>query len=66
MWSRADRMVYAADRHDAMRAGFDDREFYDLLGRDPATWPTPVVAHRVDGCTAPMERWVARDDRIAY
>jgi guanine deaminase len=66
MWSRADRMVYAADRHDAMRAGFDDREFYDLLVRDPAGWPTPVVAHRVPGCTVPMERWLALGDRIAY
>jgi guanine deaminase len=66
MWSRAARVVYAADRNDAMRAGSDDREFYDLLVRDPATWPTPVVAHRVPGCTEPMERWLALGNRIEY
>ena len=42
LWARVDRVVYAADRHDAARGGFDDREFYELFARDRATWPTPV------------------------
>ena len=36
LWARVDRVVYAADRHDAARGGFDDREFYDS---SPATGP---------------------------
>ena len=42
LWARVDRVVYAADRHDAARGGFDDREFYDLFARDRSTWHTPV------------------------
>lgn len=66
LWSRAARVVYAADRHDAARAGFDDREFYELLERDRATWPMPVVAHRVDGSEGPMHAWLAYADRVEY
>lgn len=66
LWSRADRLVYAADRHDAARAGFDDRHFHELLGTDPATWPTPVHRHEIPGATAPMDAWLARTDRTEY
>ena len=31
LWARLDRVVYAADRDDAARGGFDDRAFYDLF-----------------------------------
>ncbi len=44
LWSRVDRVVYAADRHDAARGGFDDLAFYDLFTRDRSTWPMPVAA----------------------
>jgi guanine deaminase len=66
MWSRADRLFYAADRVDAMRAGFDDRDFYELLDRDPAAWPTPVIKHRIAGCAEPMQRWIALGGRVEY
>ena len=66
LWARADRLVYAADRFDAERAGFDDRRFHALLGTDPATWPTPVYRHPVPGAGAPMDAWLARTDRVPY
>lgn len=31
LWSRVDRIVYAADRYDAAAAGFDDATFYQKL-----------------------------------
>ena len=31
LWARLDRVVYAADRTDAARGGFDDQEFYELF-----------------------------------
>lgn len=66
LWSRVDGVVYAANRDDAARAGFDDRAFYDLLRRDRATWPMPVVEHRIPGADAPMEAWLACATRVAY
>ncbi|WP_225755194.1 nucleoside deaminase [Actinotalea sp. Marseille-Q4924] len=66
LWSRAARVMYAADRDDAARAGFDDRAFYDLLARDRSTWPMPVTERRVDGCEAPMNAWLALADRATY
>jgi len=66
LWARLDRVVYAADRHDAARGGFDDREFYELFARDRATWPTRVEAVRLDGSTAPFEAWLADLSRTDY
>lgn len=66
LWARLDRVVYAADRHDAARGGFDDREFYDLLGRDRATWPTRVERGAHAAAFAPFEAWLGKADRTAY
>ena len=66
LWARVDRVVFAADRHDAERAGFDDREFYELLARDRATWPNPVVEHRIARAGEPFEAWQAYTARTPY
>lgn len=66
LWSRVDRVVYAADRHDAARAGFDDSAFYDLFETERDSWPMPVTGHRVAAASAPMDAWLARATRIEY
>lgn len=66
LWARASRVVYAADREDAARAGFDDREFYELLDRDRTEWPMPVVQRRIDDADAPMRAWLAYAARVEY
>jgi guanine deaminase len=66
LWARVDRVVYAADRHDAARGGFDDREFYECFARDQSTWPTRVEALALATRTKPFDTWLAKDDRIAY
>ncbi|MDP9395389.1 MAG: nucleoside deaminase [Actinomycetota bacterium] len=66
LWARVDRLVYAADRHDAARGGFDDLAFYELFATERSKWSTPVVAAVVDGATAPFEAWLSRADRITY
>ncbi|MCD6640210.1 MAG: nucleoside deaminase [Nocardioides sp.] len=66
LWARLDRMGVAADRHDAARVGFDDRNFYELLGTDPAAWPMHVVAHRVESADEPFAAWLAKEDRQHY
>ena len=66
LWSRVGRVVYAADRHDAARAGFDDSEFYDLFARDRSTWAVPVESLRVPGAEGPMDAWLALGGRVEY
>jgi guanine deaminase len=66
LWARVDRVVYAADRHDAARGGFDDLAFYQLFARDRSTWDTRVDAVAVDRSVAPFDAWLGRTDRVAY
>ncbi|GAA4380265.1 nucleoside deaminase [Nocardioides caricicola] len=66
LWARLDRVVYAADRHDAARGGFDDHEFYELMDRDRELWPMPVHQGERDGSFAPFAAWLAKPDRVEY
>jgi len=66
LWARLDRVVFAADRHDAARGGFDDREFYELFTQDRATWPLPVDSLRVARSPVPFDAWLAHEARTDY
>jgi len=66
LWARVDRVVFAADRTDAARAGFDDSAFYDLFASPPDTWPMPVLSHRLPTASDPMDAWIARPNRVEY
>ncbi len=66
LWARVDRVVFAADRHAAARAGFDDSEFHDLLTTPRERWPMPVSEVAVADPEAPFEAWRAKTDRIDY
>lgn len=66
LWARVGKVVYAADRHDAAKAGFDDREFYDLFSRPRETWPLPVGHLSLSDSFAPFEAWLSKPDKKAY
>lgn len=66
LWARVDRIVYAADRYDAARGGFDDREFYELFARDRATWAMTVEVLAVPNSAKPFDTWLANPDRVEY
>jgi guanine deaminase len=66
LWARLDRIVYAADRHDAADGGFDDREFYELFARDRSTWTTLVERLTLAKPTAPFEAWLGHEGRTEY
>ncbi len=67
LWARVDSIVFAADRHDAAVAGFDDRAFYDLFDKKPASmWPMGVEQLDLPNRTAPFDAWLAKSDRIDY
>jgi guanine deaminase len=66
LWSRVDRVMYAATRDDAARGGFDDREFYELFTKDRATWDVRVQPFRLPSAEQPFTAWLAASDRTDY
>ena len=66
LWARVDRVVFAADRHDAARGGFDDREFYELFARDRDTWHISVESLRPENAPEPFDAWLAQEQRTDY
>jgi guanine deaminase len=66
LWSRVDRVVYAADRHDAARGGFDDLAFYELFAQARETWPMPVSSVATEGSFAPFDAWLGDAARTHY
>lgn len=66
LWARVDRVYFAADRHDAARAGFDDALFYDYFhGRGDRSL-MPVEHVRVAAADEPFRAWAAFAARVEY
>lgn len=66
LWARVDRVIYAADRDDAAKAGFDDRAFYELFEQPRSTWPVPIRQETTVTGQEPFAAWLARPDRVDY
>ena len=66
LWARMDRVIFAADRHDAAEAGFDDRAFYELFTSPPEQWPLTVAHVGSAGRTLPFQQWNTQPDRVEY
>ncbi len=66
LWARLAGVVFAADRHDAAAAGFDDLAFFELFGRARESWPITVRQHEHPRRLAPFDAWAANPDRVAY
>lgn len=65
-WSRLDRMVFAATKHDAAQAGFDDAFLYEELSRplDERRMATVHLAH--PDSVVPFDAWRASTVKIPY
>ena len=66
LWARLDRIVYAADRHDAAAGGFDDLEFYELFTRPRESWAVRIDSLRPANAAAPFDAWGALEGRTDY
>jgi len=70
LWARIDRVVFAADRHDAARAGFDDAVFYDYFDTPVERRLMPVVRETGEpedtGHLEPFNIWNSLATRIDY
>lgn len=68
LWARIERVYFAADRHDAARAGFDDALFYEYFDATsekllmPVARVTPETGRAVD----PFDQWNANLSKITY
>jgi tRNA(Arg) A34 adenosine deaminase TadA len=65
-WARVDRLVFAATRDDAARAGFDDDVIYREVPLAPEARTLPTTRALRDEAAAVFDEWLAKDDRVAY
>jgi len=66
MWARIDKLYYAADRKDALRAGFDDELFYTelaLSNEQRLLKPTQILQR---DAVKVFDKWIAKIDKIPY
>lgn len=66
LWARVDRIIYASDRDDAAKAGFDDRDFYEMFDKPRESWHVPVSQLSVVDGFAPFAAWLDTPDRVEY
>ncbi|CAM3487893.1 nucleoside deaminase [Isoptericola cucumis] len=74
LWARVDAVYFAADRHDAAAAGFDDAAFYDFfaarlqdLPEAPAAGGVMTVRHeRTASAVTPFDAWRVLETRVDY
>lgn len=65
LWARIDRVYFAADRHGAAAAGFDDAVFYDYFnGTRPELLPVAQTA--IPASDAPFDAWRSNAQRTDY
>jgi len=65
LWARIGRVYFAADRHGAARAGFDDAVFYEYFaGTRPEL--LPVEHAELDTSDEPFDAWRNHARRTAY
>lgn len=65
-WARLDRVVYAATRDDAAKAGFDDDHIYRELEKSPSERQIPMSQHLEEAAHRPFEAWRRDEDRVEY
>ncbi|HEX7352254.1 nucleoside deaminase [Brachybacterium sp.] len=66
LWARIERIVFAAGRDDAARAGFDDAAFYEYFESPAHRGMLPTVQHRGADAIAPFEAWRVHEARTEY
>jgi len=65
-WARLDRLVHAASREDAARAGFDDAFIYDQVPLPAAERSLPTTQLLRSEAVGVFEAWLAKPDRAPY
>lgn len=68
LWARVSSVYFAANRHDAAAAGFDDAVFYEFFDTPVDQRPMPVAEVPLAGLDSsePFKEWNRLADRIDY
>jgi guanine deaminase len=65
-WARIDRLVHAASRDDAARAGFDDAFIYEQVPLPAAERSLPTSQLLQPEAVIVFDAWLAKPDRVPY
>ncbi|MBK9167770.1 MAG: nucleoside deaminase [Bryobacterales bacterium] len=65
-WARPARLYFAASRHDAAAAGFDDAFLYQEIAAPLEARRIPTAHLLENEAGSPFDAWRAKLDRIAY
>lgn len=65
-WSRPDKVYYAASRHDAENAGFDDNHIYQELSQPLPRRVIPFEQIMQDEVQEIFRRWIKLNNNIKY
>ena len=65
-WARVDRILHAANRHDAAAAGFDDEWLYREIATPPERRRIPVEPLLRGMAVSLFDEWRAKPDRVPY
>jgi tRNA(Arg) A34 adenosine deaminase TadA len=65
-WARVARIIFAATRHDAAAAGFDDEWLYREVAARPEARRIPCLPLLRSEAVGLFDEWQAKPDRVPY
>ena len=65
-WAKVERIVFASDRDDAAKAGFDDAFIYDEMPKPPSERQVPMRQIALTEADDVFQAWIDKPDKIAY
>ena len=65
-WARPNRVFYAATKHDASHAGFDDSFIYDEIPKDKKIRSIPFIQLSQQEAVAVFNAWNDKEDKVRY
>ena len=66
LWARVGRIVYANDRFQAAKIGFDDALIYEQVAKEPDRRIIPCEHRPNDDALYVFRDWVTKADRVPY
>jgi guanine deaminase len=63
-WARIDRVFYGATKEDAAHGGFDDKNFYEMIGGQQSSVKLEQIDHEKNAQL--FDEWLKKVDRKLY